>query len=345
MRKSEQHKSEQHLLVGAVAALVLGACFGGSFLDAFHHPRPHRLPVAAVAPAPLVRQLQSGLEAHLPGAFRIERYSTAAAARRAIADRAVDGAFIVRSQGAHLLVASAAGMAPAQILTQAFTNEATASGQRLTVTDVTRLPAQNSEGLSIFFLVISLLLPSLVVAVVSSLAPGDISAPVQAGVLAVFAVVIAATTVWIADELTGALPGHYLPLTGTAALFSLSISAPTAALARLIPPGAALAGLIFLIIGVPATGGPVGLAQFLPAFFRAFTPVLPSSVTIPVLTNITYFDGHAIAQDLWVLAAWAVGGLLALLATSRLRTRGPAARRAAASDSRAVEPGVATQSS
>ncbi len=135
------------------------------------------------------------------------------------------------------------------------------------------------------------------------------------------AVVIGAATAWIADGATGALPGHYPALAGIAALFSLGVSTRTAALARIAPPGVALAGLTFIVVGVPATGGPVGLAQFLPAFFRFLNPALPASVTIPAMTNVVYFDGHAIGQDLWVLTAWAVGGLLALLAASRFRVQ------------------------
>lgn len=313
------NKPEQRLMVGATVALVLAMCLGGSFLAAFHEPKPHGLPVAVVAPGPGVRQLQAGLSAHLPGAFRVEPYATPAAARTAVADRTVDGAFIVTADASQLLVASAAGMAPAQALTQAFTAVAASNRQRLQVTDMVALPAQNREGLSVFFLVLSVLLPSLLVGAASSLAGREAPVALQAAVLVAFAVAIGAATVWVADGLTGALPGHYLALAGTAALFSLAISAPTAALARITPPTAALAGLIFVIVGVPATGGPVGLAQFLPSFFQTFNPALPPSVTIPAMTNIAYFHSHAVAQDFSVIAAWALGGLLALLIASRLK--------------------------
>ncbi len=325
MTKPKMSEPQQRLLVGAVAGLVLAMCFAGSFLAAFHQPSPHRLPVAVVAPSPEVGQLEAGLGAHLPGAFRLEPYRTQAAARAAVADRTVDGALIVTTHVPQLLVASAAGMAPAQTLTQAFTKLTASGRQHLQMTDVVPLPANNREGLSVFFLVVSVLLPSLIVGATSSLIAREAPAALQTAVLVAFAVLIGAATVWIADGLTGALPGHYLALAGTAALLSLAISGPTAALARIAAPGAALAILTFLIVGVPATGGPVGLAQFLPGFFRVFNPALPPSVTVPALTNIAYFHAHAIAPDLLVLAAWAVAGLLALLTTSRLKTRHPQA--------------------
>jgi hypothetical protein len=34
------------------------------------------------------------------------------------------------------------------------------------------------------------------------------------------------------------------------------------------------------------------------------------------LTNTAYFSGHAVAHSLWVLAAWAIGGLAGLTATT-----------------------------
>lgn len=321
MSKPRMSQPQQRLLVGAIAGLVLAMCFAGSFLAAFHQPSPHRLPVAVVASAPEVRQLEAGLNAHLRGAFRLEPYGTQAAARAAVADRNVDGAFIVTAHALRLVVASAAGMAPAQALTQAFTKLTPSGRHSLQVTDMVPLPANNREGLSVFFLVLSVLLPSLVVGAASSLAAREVPAALQTAVLVAFAVLVGAATVWISDGLTGGLPGHYLALAGTAALLSLAISAPTAALARIAAPGAALAILTFLIVGVPATGGPVGLAQFMPAFFQIFNPALPPSVTVPALTNIAYFHAHAIAPDLLVLAAWAVAGLLAQLTTSRLKTR------------------------
>ncbi len=326
MSKPRMSEPQQRLLVGAVAGLVLAMCFAGSFLAAFHEPSPHRLPVAVVAPGPEVGQLEAGLNATSRGAFRLEPYGTQAAARAAVADRNVDGAFIVTAHALRLVVASAAGMAPAQTLTQAFTKLIASGRQHLQVTDMVPLPANNREGLSIFFLVVSVLLPSLIFGATSSLIAQEAPAALQTAVLVAFALLIGAATVWIADGLTGALPGHYLALAGTAALLSLAISAPTAALARIAAPGAAVAILTFLIVGVPATGGPVGLAQFMPAFFRTFNSALPPNVTVPALTNIAYFHAHAIASDLWVLAAWAVAGVLALLATSRLKTRHPQAK-------------------
>jgi len=71
MSGPKMSEPQQRLLVGAIAGLVLAMCFAGSFLAAFHEPSPHRLPVAVVASAPEVRQLEAGLNAHLRGALEV----------------------------------------------------------------------------------------------------------------------------------------------------------------------------------------------------------------------------------------------------------------------------------
>lgn len=313
-------RTERHLVAGLGAAFIFGLCIATSFISALHDPSPYQLPVAIVAPSSVVHQVGAGLAAHAPGAFEFRTYSSTSAAVAAIESRNVDGAFIVSGGGNQLLVADAGGLGPSQALTQAFTAMSTAMGQHLTVRDVAPLPAGNREGLSIFLLILSVLVPSLIAGAVSSLVARGILAPVQLGALTVFAVLLGAGVVGIADGL-GALTTHYLVLAAVAALFSLSVSAPTAALARIHPAGAALASIFFFILGIPASGGPVGLAQFVPGLFRFFNPVLPASVALPSLTNVEYFAGHDVGQDLLVLGVWAAAGAVLLLTLGQVGSK------------------------
>ncbi|MGH2894502.1 MAG: hypothetical protein ACRDPM_14745, partial [Solirubrobacteraceae bacterium] len=115
----------------------------------------------------------------------------------------------------------------------------------------------------------------------------------------------------VADAITGF--GDYLPIAGIVALFSLAISAPTAALGRARLPLIGLAILTFLILGVPASGGPSGLGPFGPGFLRALGSALPLGLAADVLRNTVYFHGHATAGHLWTLGAWAAAGIAALL--------------------------------
>lgn len=317
--------ANRRLLAVAAGALLFAFCFGWSFLAAFHEPTPHQVPVGVVAPAAQAHELGAVLDARIPGGLSLQAYPTTAAAREAVAQRAVDGSFIA---GAHpvLLVAGAGGSATEQFLETTFTAVTAPSGLTLRVSDVVPLPARDSAGLTPFFLMLSVLVPSLAAGVASTLAARGARARAQAGVLTAAAIAIGAAGPAIADGVTGAVPGHYLALAGICALLSLAVSAPAAALARIAPPAAALAVLAFIVVGIPATGGPAGLARFVPAFFRDLAPGLPASRALPALTNAAYFGGNAIALDLWVLATWAACGLAVLaLAGLRARTR-PAPR-------------------
>jgi hypothetical protein len=219
------------------------------------------------------------------------------------------------------LVASAGGTATVQLLTQTFEQAASPGGSALKVVDVVALPADNSDGLCVFFLVLSVLLPSLGIGTASILTACRAPIGAQLAVLAGAAVTIGAATLWVADGLTGALPGHYLALAGRAELLSLAISVPAAGLARLARPAAAVAALVFVILGIPATGGPAGLARFVPAFYRALNPALPPPAALTALTNTAYFNAHAITSDLWVLAAWVAAGIATMLAAQTIHQR------------------------
>jgi hypothetical protein len=107
------------------------------------------------------------------------------------------------------------------------------------------------------------------------------------------------------------------------ALFSLAISAPTAALGQIKPHLAALAVLTFLILGIPVSGGPANLAAFAPSFLRSLDSVLPLGSAANTIRNTVYFHANDTSGHLWVLAAWAVGGFAALgLLIAAARRRG-----------------------
>jgi len=115
----------------------------------------------------------------------------------------------------------------------------------------------------------------------------------------------------VASGITGF--DDYLPMAGIVALFSLAISAPTAALGRIKLPLIALAVITFLIVGIPVSGGPSNLGPFGPGFLRALDSALPLGVAADAVRNTLYFHGNDTAGYLWVLGGWAAAGIAALL--------------------------------
>ena len=310
-----------------LGAAVLGAaavsgCFALSFVGALHDPKPHHLPVAVVAPAPVRHLLAAGLGAHAPGAFSLRYYPSALAARSAVRDRAVDAAFVASPGGARLYLAGAAGQGPRQVIQGAFGALAKVSHLSLATQDLVPLGAGDPLGLSTFLMVLGIVIPSVGAGVVVGLAARQAGTGQQALALVGAAVAVGAVVTSVVDGWLAALVGHPLALWGLAVLASLAVSSATAGLARALgPPGAVLGALVVVVVGMPATGGPAGLGGFLPAFFRPLRHALPPGAALEALRGAEYFSGHSVAGAEWVLAAWAAGGLALLAAASTVRRR------------------------
>lgn len=304
-----------------VASAAFVAIFAAVTLSAFHQPAPHDLPVGIVGSAAVTRQVEQGAGRAAPGSFAFRSYPSAASAATGIAQRQVDGALVASGAGLRLLVTEAGGTAPVQALTGAFTALAARTGRPLTVSDVVPPRASDTQALSSWFLCLSVLIPSLAAGSASALALRR--APRRWSVAAPAAAAIASGLVAaaIADGIAGL--GHYPAIAGIVALFALAVAAPAALLARIRPPLAALAVLAFIVFGIPASGGPANLASFTPGFVRALGPVLPLGVAAGAVRNVVYFGGHATAPSLWTLAAWALAGVAGLTALTVLRRPAP----------------------
>jgi hypothetical protein len=305
-----------------VASTVFVAVFVALVLSAFHAPRPHDLPVGIVGSAAVTGPVEQALDRAAPGDFRFSGYASAASATAGIERRAVDGALVASGTSLRLLVTQAGGSAPEQALTGAFTALAARSGRPLSVSDVVPARASDSQALSSWFVILSVLIPSLAGGSASALAfrraprAWSVAVPVTA------AVVTGLVAAAIADGLAGL--GNYAAIAGITALFSLAVAAPTAALARIRPPLVALAVLVFIVAGIPVSGGPAYLAGFTPGFLRVFFPVLPLGIAAGAVRNVVYFGGHATSPYLWTLAAWALAGVAGLILVTARRRPAPA---------------------
>jgi nucleotide-binding universal stress UspA family protein len=195
-------------------------------------------------------------------------------------------------------------------------------------------------ALSPFFVVLGVLFPSLAVGSASALVfrrarpAWCVAAPVAA------AVVIGLVAAGIADGISGL--GNYAAVAAIVALFSAAVAAPTAALGRLWPPLVAVAILVFMMFGMPVSGGPSGLASFGPGFLRVLHPALPLGAAASAVRGAVYFDGYGIVGPLWTLAAWAACGVAALALVTGWRRRISSARAGLVA---VTQPGAVTASS
>jgi len=307
-----------------LAVALLTALFAGSFIGAMHKPQPHDVPVAVVAPAQTVTQIQSALDANAEGAFDLNAYDTEADAREALDGRDVDAVLIPGQGASTLLTASASGAAGATIITKVFTAAAQAQGTTLTVTDVHPLSAEDPSGSAMFFYLMSVLIPSLGGALMLTVSTRLRRSGLVTALTGV-ALVVGAVAVAIADAGTGVLPDAPAQLYAVSVLASAAIAFAVAGLARLGGVAAGgLAALLFFPVGIPSSGGPVG-PRYIPEWYAAVGSVLPPGATVEAVRNAVYFDGAALTRPTIVLACWIVAGLVLLAVPKKAKKETPVA--------------------
>lgn len=294
----------------------------GSYVGALHAPKPHRIPIAVVAPPAVAPSLAARLgqgEALAP-----QVTADARVARRAIDTREVYAAFVAGPGSSdRLIVAPTASSAVAEILPPAL-RRAEPPGRSLTVQTVKPLPADDPRGLSPFYLVVGWLVGGYIAATVLGLARGGSArrrrnAGRRLAVLGVYAVVSGLLGVLVVQQLVGVLDGNTLALAAVGTLRVFATGAATAALQSLLGiAGTALAVLVFVAIGNPASAGPLASELLMPGVFRMVGPLLPPGAGTTLVRNTTYFDANALAGPLLVRASYAaVGSLLVLLTAHR----------------------------
>ena len=234
------------------ASAVFVAVFVALTLSAFHEPTPHDLPVGIVGSAAATAQVEHALDSAVPGGFRFRSYPSAASATTGIAQREVSGALVASGANLRLLVTQAGGTGPDQALSGALAAVAARSGRHLTVSDVVPPRASDSQALSSWFIVLSVLIPSLAAGSASAMIFRRARRAWSVAAPAAVAVASGLVAAAIADGLAGL--GNYAAIAGLVALFSLAVAAPTAVLARIWPPLVALAVLVFIVFGIPASG-------------------------------------------------------------------------------------------
>jgi len=296
------------LLAVSGGLVVLLAILASAFTWPPSELEPRSLPIVVAGDAATADRAVSSLEAAAGSdAFDIHVVADRAEAVAAIEDREAYGALLPADR--ELLVASAAGPAVAQLLTQI----ARASEPATTVTDVVPTPDDDPHGAVFTAAALPLVLGGLSTGVLTSVVLVRTRHRICGAVLV--ALVGGLVLTGLVQGWIGALGGAYLANSGVVALgigsVALTIIGLRHALGR---PGIALGTLLMLLIG-----NPLSAASSAPELLPLGTvgQLLPPGAVTTALRGTAFFDGAAVGGPLLVLTAWIGAGLLLALAPAR----------------------------
>ena len=282
---------------------------------------PRSLPVGIVGTSPASQQAVAALTRAEPGGFSFSLYADQAAARTAIKDREVYGAFQITPARITVLEASAASPTVAQLLTstgQQLDRRAAAAHRvrpaPLSVVDVVPISASDPRGLVLS----SSLLPLTICSILMAAAVALLLRFRPAGRQILALIVVSATAglgaILIAEGFLGALPHGNGTSWAALALTVLGVSAPAAGLIALIGPlGLALGAALMIFIGNPFSGV-TSAPQLLPTAVSHIGQWLPPGAGASLLRSTAYFGGHGADGHLTVLIVWILLGLAAIVA-------------------------------
>lgn len=294
------------LLVPVAVAIVLT-------LFAWPNARlePRDMPIGVAGPPGAAGAIEQRLTAQA-GAFDVRRYADESAARAAIEDREVYGAFVVTPGGPKVLTASAASPAVAQLLNHAAA-ELPARAAPVEVVDVVASP----RGAALASSVLPLVLAGLLTGVVASLlAAGALG---RAGLVLVGSLLAGLTATAIVQSWLEVVEGEWLTNAAVLSLTVLAIASVTAGLyAVLGERGVGLAALTMVLIGNPFSGV-ASAPELLPDPVGGIGQLLPPGAGGNLLRSTGFFDGAAAGGHVVVLSTWVLAGLALLLVAGARR--------------------------
>lgn len=315
------------LLVTGVVGLAL--LFIASYVGALHDPKPKNVPLGVVAPEVAAQQTVDRLE-NLPGDPLDPRVvADAAAARKQILNREIDGALLIdpNSTTDTLLVATGGGRVLAATLESLVATLERSEARTLRTIDVAPADRHDANGLTSFYATVGWCVGGYLCASIMTISSGAGRPTPRRSVIRLIAMALVAIVgglggALIIGPILGALPGSLAALWGVGALIIFAVGAATLAFQAIFGmAGIGLVILIVVILGNPSAGGALP-PPLLPPFWRDIGPALPPGAGTWATRSIAYFKGNDTTASLLVLSAWAAAGTAITLLATKLRAGG-----------------------
>ena len=296
------------VLLAAIALAVVAVAAVLAFAWPAARIAPRAVPVGVVGVSPAAQHAVAALDDAQPGGFDLRLYPDVAAARSAIEDRTVYGAFAVSTGAVTVLEADAAAPTVAQLLTTAGGRIAAHGGVPLRVVDVVPLSAEDPRGTVLSSALLPLTICASLLAAAVALVLRMRSAWRQGVVLAAASGAIGLGVFLIAQTFLGALPHDAVASWAALSLTVLAMAVTGAGLAALIGPlGLGLAAALMVFVG-NAFAGTTSAPDLLPGAAHRLGQWLPPGAGGNLLRSTAYFGGAGSAGHLTVLLVWVVLG-------------------------------------
>lgn len=293
-------------------------------LGAMYQPTPRDMPVTVVgATTAQAEQTVAGLEQNMAGLFDLRTSDSIDDARAAVQDREIVAAFVLpsaTSPTATIITNEAAGMSQQQVVQRTFEQVAAGMQLPLTVENLAPLPGSDTMGTVTLYVAMGWIMSGFMVVVVAGGAqPAAMVLRQIVPIAAGWALFMPALLWVIADPITGAVDGHFLPLWGVGIVATFTTSMFTLALHRLFGLLSVIPAVgILMFIGVPASNGAMSV-YMTPEIFKFLHGVLPMPAAVESVRSILYFGGDAVGAHLITFVIWGVVSLLFVVAFDRFR--------------------------
>jgi len=311
-----------------IAVLLIQAGFVFSYVGAFHHPTPHQVPIAVLAPAQISHHLVSELNAIHGQPLHATAVADETIGRKLLRHGSTSGLLIINPRGKTdaLLVAGGGGAATATAVQDVIAQTEAAQHRHATVTDAVPAQSGDARGLAGFYVVVGWLVGGYLVAALLGLATRPRPATTRRAiirliVLVPYAILSGLAGAIIVGPVLGALTGHFLAISALGALIVYCAAVVTMGFQVLLGTlGVGLTLILFVVLGNPSAGGAYP-APLLPGFWRAISPMLPNGAGVQAVRHIVYFGSYGITGNLIIIVLYIVTAITVAITGTSLHAR------------------------
>nr|WP_260763553.1 SNG1 family protein [Candidatus Mycosynbacter amalyticus] len=311
-----------------------------SYITAFHHPKAHSLPLAVVGEASKVDTVAKTLQDKSNGAYSVSVVSSKDEAVSKLKRQDIYAIYTPTFPTSTITVASAINKSLTTSLEtslrqfdeqyqQAVRKQLAANPQTAalaqapikstTVDDIAALPAEDPNGIGLFYVAFAFVFGGYFAAVSLNLIRGKriythVNAIIRTIGMAVFAFVTSLGVAGIAQSAHILPDGNFWTVVGVGTLTTYGVGMFSGALITLLGmAGTALVIILFVVLGTPASGGPVAVALTGDGIWKSLAGVLPTGSGLSALRQAIYFNGIDIMRYLLVPIVYSLIGVAVLL--------------------------------